>query len=176
MSPLEVTLWTAILTILSYALYLLAYEASLCMMISRVRGQTDTIKALPKDEQEKLWKDYAPRLDSMVLMGTIFITGTFVLLGASVTANTVNLRTTLAVAAPMSYLVWLFANQLPTRIMNDVEVELRLVCNSNGAQGVLRKLYGAKHGNSLMMKIRRNYWLIYIPIIIGASMYVIFLG
>lgn len=174
MSPIGITiLLTALLTILVYLLYFLAYDDSLCMMISRVRAQTDTITALNVSEQEKLWKEYAHRLETMVLMGTIFITGTFVLLGASVTANDINLRTLLAVIAPLSYLVWLFTNQLPTRIMSDVEVEMRLIINPNGAQGVLRRLYGEKHGNSLMMKIRRNYWLIYIPIIISASIYLI---
>ena len=141
--------------------------------MSRTKSQAETIKALDQNEQTKLWKDYAPRLDSMVLMGSIFITGTFVLLGASATSPDPNLRPPLAIIAPLSYLIWLFTNQLPTRIMNDVEVEMRLICRQNNAQRVLRELYGAKHGNSLMMKIRRNYWLIYVPIIIGASVYLI---
>ena len=55
--------------------------------------------------------------------------------------------------------------------MNDTEFEMRLKFNC--VQAIYRELYGAKHGNSLMMKIRINYWLIYVPIILGASIYLI---
>jgi len=140
--------------------------------MSKICTNKKKITELCEKEQEKLWVGYAPRLDSMVLMGSIFITGTFVLLGASATAQG-NSKSVFAFAAPLSYLVWLFTNQLPTRVMNDVEVEIRLISNQHGAQEVLRELYGKKHGNSLLMKIRRNYWLLYIPIIVYTSIYLI---
>jgi hypothetical protein len=124
-----------------------------------------------KEEVKELWGGYASRLDNMIVMGTIFVTGSFVLLGAAATTTNVDLRVTLAGAAPFVYLIWFFTIQLSTRIMNDIEAEMRLIVNPAGPESVKRILYGPRYGNMLTF-FRRNIWVIYVPLIVIASQYI----
>src|SRR5208282_2424664 len=102
------------------------------------------------------------RQGSMIDMGTIFVPTAFALLGVSVQPNFVSLRIPFAGAGLGLYIIWLFTTQLPTRLMNDVDIDMRIRAEGpQGATSLQRRLYGRGHGTSVIVVVRRNHWLIY---------------
>ena len=106
----------------------------------------------------------------MLTIGTILIPTSFIVLGFAVQASGVQ-REALALASPTLYLMWLYLSQLPVRIMNDAESEVG-VLTADPTTAFLRELYGAGHGNTWMMRIRRNQALAYMALLIFAATFV----
>jgi hypothetical protein len=163
---------TVALTAGVYWAYLENYKKWLkhyCDKVASMENQIDHIR-----DKEKLNERYTPRMSEMLTMGTIFIAGAFILLGAAAQTRSSQAGDILALAAPIAYLLWLFTVQLTTRVMGDAELEARLLASSkNSTARFFRDLYGKGHGETSMMKIRRNHWLAYVPLLIGASILLI---
>jgi general stress protein CsbA len=108
----------------------------------------------------------------MIEMGSLFIPTALVLLGAAATSSdfiSTTARIALAASAPTLYILWLFLVQLSTRLMDDVDSDMRLYL-SDGAARVLHLFYQDRHGFGRMMWLRRNHWLAYVPLLtVGAS-------
>ena len=69
----------------------------------------------------------------------------------------------------LSYVLWLFSVQLSTRLMDDVDSKMK-----EWAKGrthlVLHNFNDDRHGFGLVMRLRRNHWLVYVPLLtIGAT-------
>lgn len=120
--------------------------------------------------ESKIPADSGRRESSMILMGTIFLTGAFILLGAASQAPPASLsRKMLAMIELLTNVWWLFSIQLSTRIMNDVEFELRLRERNVGYHLIQRYLYGGQHGDNWLIRIRRNHWLVYMVFVFMAA-------
>ena len=74
----------------------------------------------------------------------------------------------IALAAPLLYLAWLFFSQLPVRIMSDAETEAAVMVGDPTAV-FKRELYGSGEGGTWMMRLRRNHWLVYVPLLVVPS-------
>lgn len=164
-------------TVLSWVVYFGFYSCIYHVWKKRIYQELETkiVKLAMEDPEGKkvveLWNGSSRRENSMIVMGSIFIAGSFVLLGAASQLSTATIsKIALALASPILYVVWLFSVQLSTRLMNDVEFDMRLICEkSYGPAAILREFYGEKHGRDPVMWMRRNHWLVYIPLLIAAA-------
>ncbi len=157
--------------------YFLLYEFSLPRWkgyMNDLKPDIDFLTLSSKDNKKPLLRiSRQARETSMLTMGTLFIPTAFVLLGAAATANTSALsRIALAASAPTLYVLWLFLVQLPTRLMDDVDSQMRSIVG-DPANLVLHKFYGDRHGIQYMTRLRRNHWLVYVPLLILGATYVI---
>jgi hypothetical protein len=109
----------------------------------------------------------------MIQMGSLFVPTAFVLLAGAATSSqfiSSSARIALAAAAPTLYVLWLFLVQLSTRLMDDVDSDMRRYLE-DGAAEVLHDFYQDRHGFGPMMWLRRNHWLAYIPLLtLGAAL------
>ncbi len=124
---------------------------------------------------------------SMLTMGSIFIAASFIILAFSNQKGLdPGVRVVMAIFSPILYAMWLFSIQLSTRLMMDAKIEVELIhehgpqridliehhdlCWHNGPAHMRRRFYGAKNGKGLMMKVRRNHWLLYLTLLTFPSM------
>ncbi|MGA2789700.1 MAG: hypothetical protein ABSF00_02910 [Candidatus Bathyarchaeia archaeon] len=154
--------------------YLVAYEVALANWKRRLENLRGDIQHLQgKDKDRFLDVSRRGREQSMIAMGSLFIPTAFVLLGAAATSSefiSQSARVALAASAPVLYVLWLFLVQLSTRLMDDVDSDMRLIAN-DGAARVLHDFYQDRHGFGLMMWLRRNHWLAYVPLLtLGATL------
>jgi len=77
-------------------------------------------------------------------------------------------RIVLAISAPSLYVLWLFLVQLSTRLMDDVDSDMRLYAKG-GTAGLLHDFYDDRHGFGVVMRLRRNHWLAYVPLLTIAA-------
>jgi hypothetical protein len=148
--------------------YLFTYEVALFLWKERLKRLSTEIQNLQKEDRRRLLKvSRQGREQSMIGMGGLFIPTAFVLLGAAATTSpyvSSSARITLALSAPVLYVLWLFLVQLSTRLMDDVDSQMRLYANDRAA-GLLHHFYEDRHGFGVMMRLRRNQWLFYVPLI-----------
>jgi len=129
---------------------------------------------------------------SLITMGSLLIPISFGMLLIAASEQTSSglapeVRLVLAISSPLLYVWWLFAVQLSTRVMHDVENEMivikegRLNAQSkvenndhDGPFTILREIYGEKHGKGVLLVIRRNHWLFYLPMVILPAVVVVF--
>jgi len=154
--------------------YLFFYEWALINWKKRMKTLRETIHFLGKKDKERLLAvSRRGREQSMIEMGSLFIPTAFLLLGAAATSSTFiyqSARIGLALSAPILYVLWLFLVQLSTRLMDDVDSNVRLYAN-DGAGRVLHLFYEDRHGWGLVMWLRRNHWLAYLPLlVVGATL------
>jgi len=125
---------------------------------------------------DKVWS-HGVRESSMITMGSLFIPTAFALLGLAGQQTTPPAtRFALSIAALFLYLIWLFAIQLTSRLMSDIEAELQQYIR--GPLGyyarLQRQLYGERNGNHPFLWIRRNHWVIFLVPLFYAAAYLIF--
>lgn len=140
----------------------------------RVNREREAIKKLKDctERQNAPWSGLGRRENSMIVMGSIFVVAAFTILAGAATGGT--LSKGIAIAAPLVYCIWLLTIQLSTRVMNDSDVEMRLIAEGKDeTAGVLRRLYGKGHGNTWLIRFRRNHWLAYVPILWFSALYLI---
>jgi len=147
------------------------------------RGYNRVIKATDDEEDflessgarlQRFWSN--SREQSMITMGSLFVPTSFVLLGVASQPSIMPIdRLALSLLAPILYGVWLFTIQLSTRLMNDTDAQLQqLARDPRGDFARLQnRLYGDRHGKGWMMRARRNHWLLYLPILIYGSSFLI---
>jgi hypothetical protein len=109
----------------------------------------------------------------MIGMGSLFVPTAFVLLAAAATTKgsiSSQARVGLALSAPILYVLWLFLVQLSTRLMDDVDSQMRRYARDPTAR-ILNTFYEDRHGFGLVMRFRRNHWLAYVPLFtLGATL------
>jgi hypothetical protein len=168
--PIRMGLGFASLTMVAY---LSVYEVALVFWRRRVERLRTEIRVLSVEDRGRLLKrSRQGREQAMIGMGSLFIPTAFVLLAAAATASNISssARIALAVSAPALYVLWLFLVQLTTRLMDDIDSQMRLYAH-DGAATLLHHFYEDRHGFGVMMKLRRNHWLFYLPLItLGATM------
>lgn len=152
--------------------YFVLYERTLANWKRRMKGLQKEIESLNEEDRIRLLKvSRKGRETGMLSMGNLFIPTAFLLLGAAATSQMTSnpARIALAASAPMLYVLWLFLVQLSTRLMDDVDSDMRLYAKDGSAQ-VLHDFYGDRHGFGVMMWVRRNHWLAYVPLLtLGAT-------
>jgi hypothetical protein len=141
----------------------------------RVRGQSEAIRKFKDctEKQDAPWRDSGRRENSMIVMGSIFVVAAFAILAGAASGMA---SPRIALAAPLVYCIWLLTIQLSTRVMNDSDAEMRFIAESedvNGVAHILRRLYGDGHGNTVLIRFRRNHWLAYVPILWLSALYLI---
>jgi hypothetical protein len=123
-------------------------------------------------------------------MGSLFVPVSFaVLLVASNPPSNVlpqELRSILALVGVLLYSWWLLTVQLSTRVMHDIDVDIMVLnegridlddklvdTTRDGLTTLTREIFGARSGRGVLMKVRRNHWLFYLPLLIIPATYVI---
>jgi hypothetical protein len=140
--------------------------------IHKPKGIKKELQKLLPQESHLLWKEAGRRGSAMIWMGSIFLPISFLLLGiaAQIDPATPNLRLALVFVSIILYTLWLFLIQLTTRLMNDMNMEMRLICEPKpSAAKILRKFYGKKHGKKPLIWIRRNHWLAFLILLVVAA-------
>jgi hypothetical protein len=158
-------------------IYFAWYELALVFWKKRFREKKlqEKIESLKEKEKDRLLEiSRQGRESGMLTMGNLFIPTAFLMLGAAATAPkdviSPSARIVLAASGPLLYVLWLFLVQLSTRLMDDIDSDMRLAAKG-GTANVLHCFYEDRHGFGLVMILRRNHWLAYVPLItIGAIM------
>ena len=144
--------WAIILGTLAWTLIILVYFGVYyyeynCRVV-KYKQRSENAKVLGKVPLtiDKVWSQ-GTRQKPMITMGSLFVPTAFALLAlAGQTTTLCMVRIILAGLSPSLYVFWLFAIQLSTRLMNDVEAELmQHAPNPLGYYTRLqRELYGEK--------------------------------
>lgn len=155
--------------------YFASYEYALIRWKRRLGPLRPDIESIAEGSQERerlLDISRQGRESGMLGTGSLIIPTAFFLLAAAATAQkdviSVVGRETLAFSAPLLYMFWLFSVQLPTRLMDDIDSKMKEYAKGR-THGVLHTFYEDRHGFGVMMRLRRNHWLAYVPLLTVAA-------